>query len=310
MAKIAIVTDSVACVPPELVEEYNIHVIPFHVIWDGDDFKDGVDLTPAEFYRLFDENKAYPTTSQPSLADFVRTYARLSETADGIVSIHIPSELTGVVSVAETAAREAASVPVVVIDTGLATIAQGFVVLEAARAAASGATLDEVVAVAESMLPRVHFYATLDDLKHLHRGGRIGEAATLLGSKLRINPILSLENGRVRVFAVVRTRRTAVEKMLEMMWQHVGERQLHASVFHGDALSEAERIAKEIRDRFNCVEFYITEFTPVMGAHTGPGVVGLAFYAEETGEPASTDPGKGGGRLGFLTRSLSLLSLS
>jgi DegV family protein with EDD domain len=310
MAKIAIVTDSVACVPTDLVEEYDIHVVPFHVLWDGDDFKDGVDLTPAEFYRLFGENKAYPTTSQPSLADFVRTYARLSETAEGIVSIHIPAELTGVVSVAKTAAREAASVPVVVIDTGLATIAQGFVVLEAARAAASGATLDEVVAVAESMLPRVHFYATLDDLKHLHRGGRIGEAATLLGSKLRINPILSLENGKVRVFAVVRTRRTAVEKMLDMMWQHVGERPLHASVFHGDALTEAERIAEEIHGRFNCVEFYITEFTPVMGAHTGPGVLGLAFYAEETEEPAPSDPGKGGGRLGFLPRSLSLFSLT
>jgi DegV family protein with EDD domain len=284
-------------------------VVPFHVLWDGDDFKDGVDLTPAEFYRLFGENKAYPTTSQPSLADFVRTYARLSETAEGIVSIHVPAELTGVVGVARAAAREAATVPAVVMDARVATMAQGFIVLEAARTAASGATLDEVVAVAESMIPRVHFYATLDDLKHLHRGGRIGEAATLLGSKLRINPILSLEDGRVRVVAVVRTRRTAVEKMVEMMWQHVGRRPLHASVFHGDALTEAERIAEEIHARFNCVEFYITEFTPVMGAHAGPGVLGLAFYAEEAAEPTSTEPGKGGGRLSSLSRSLSLFSL-
>jgi DegV family protein with EDD domain len=309
MGKIAVVTDSVACVPPELVERYHIQVVPFHVIWDGQAYRDGVDLSPAEFYRLFGQNKAYPTTSQPSLADFIRVYARLSETAEGIVSIHIPAELTGTVSVAQTAAREAASVPVVVIDSGLATIAQGFVVLAAAQAAEAGGNLEEVEAAARSMIPRVHFYATLDDLKHLHRGGRIGEAATLLGSKLRINPILNLEHGRVTVVSVVRTRRTAVEKMIDMMREQTGDRPLHASVFHGDALSEAERIAGEIQSSFNCVEFYITTFTPVMGAHTGPGVIGLAFYTDETDEPAATDSGDGNSRLGFLSRSLALWSL-
>jgi DegV family protein with EDD domain len=306
MGRIAVVTDSVACVPPRLVAEYNIQVVPFHVIWDGNAYKDGVDLTPAEFYRLFGQNKNYPTTSQPSLADFVRTYSRLSETSEGIVSIHIPAELTGTVGVAQTAAREAATVPVVVLDSGLATIAQGFVVLAAAKAAAEGQGLDEVVAAAKSMMEKVHFYATLDDLKHLHRGGRIGEAATLLGSKLRINPILSLENGRVKVLTVVRTRRTAVEKMLEMMWEHAGERPLHVSVFHGDALQEAERISEEIRSRFNCVEFYITEFTPVMGAHTGPGVVGLAFYVDEPEEAPPASAGGAERRLGFLPRTLFL----
>ncbi|MDH4207769.1 MAG: DegV family protein [Anaerolineae bacterium] len=306
MGKIAVVTDSVACVPPHLEEKYDIHVVPFHVIWDGADYRDGVDLTPAEFYRLFGQNNSFPTTSQPSLADFVRVYARLSETHEGIVSIHLPAELTGAVSLARTAAREAATVPVVVVDSRFATIAEGFVVLEAARTAAAGGTLDEVVAAAESMIPRVHFYASLDDLKHLHRGGRIGEAATLLGSKLKINPILSLENGRVKVFSVVRTRRAAVDKMLQMMWEQVGELPLHASVFHGDAPEEAERIAEEIQSRFNTVEFYISTFTPVMGAHTGPGVVGLAFYTEEPDEPAPAEKRTGNNLLGFLNRSLSL----
>ncbi len=153
MGKIAVVTDSVACVPAELVERYRIHVIPFNVIWDGQSYRDDVDLNLAEFYRLFGQNKAYPTTSQPSLAEFVRVYARLSETAEGIVSIHIPAELTGTVSVAQTAAREAASVPVVVIDSGRATIAHGFVVLAAAHAAEAGGSLEEVEAAARSMVP-------------------------------------------------------------------------------------------------------------------------------------------------------------
>ncbi|MGB3905340.1 MAG: DegV family protein [Anaerolineae bacterium] len=280
MSKIAVVTDSVACVPAELVERYDIHVVPFHVIWDGNDYRDGVDLTPAEFYQFFGQDKAFPTTVQPSLADFTRTYARLSNKVEGIVSIHVPAELTGAINVARTAAQEAASVPVRIVDSRMATMAQGFIVLEAARTAAAGGTLEEVVATAEAMIPRVDFCATLHDLKHLHRGGRIGEAATLLGSKLRINPILSLAHGRVRVLGVVRTRRSAVEKMIEMMWERAGERPLHYSVFHGDALAEAKRTAQEIQSRFNCVEFYITEFTPVMGAHTGPGVIGLAFYAD------------------------------
>lgn len=280
MSKIAVVTDSVACVPPELVERYDIHVVPFHVIWDGNDYRDGVDLTPAEFCQFFGQDKAFPTTVQPSLADFTKTYARLSNKVEGIVSIHVPAELTGTISVARTAAQEAASVPVRIVDSRMATMAQGFIVLEAARTAAAGGTLEEVVATAEAMIPRVDFFATLHDLKHLHRGGRIGEAATLLGSKLSINPILSLAHGRVRVLGVVRTRRSAVEKMIEMMWDQAGERPLHYSVFHGDALAEARRTAQEIQSRFNCVEFYITEFTPVMGAHTGPGVIGLAFYAD------------------------------
>jgi DegV family protein with EDD domain len=306
MGKVAVVTDSVACVPRELVEKHDIHVVPFHVVWAGHDYRDGEDLSPAEFYGLFRQDKAFPTTSQPSLADFVRIYARLSKEAEGIVSIHIAEDLTGAINVARVAAREAASVPIRVVDSRMAAMAQGFIVLEAARAADAGGTVDQVVAAAEALIPRLDLIATLDDLRHLHRGGRIGEAATLLGSKLKINPVLSLAHAQVRVLSVVRTRRNAVQKMIEMMWDKVRERPLHASVFHGDALAEAERTAEQIQSRFNCVEFYITEFTPVMGAHTGPGVIGLAFYADEVDDPPTDSEGAGGSRLGFLPRMFSL----
>lgn len=309
MAKIAVVTDSVACVPPQLVERYGIHVVPFVVVWNGRVYTDGVDMTPDEFYRLFTHGTSFPTTAQPSLADFVRKYALLSEEAEGIVSIHVAEELTGTINVARVAAKEAASVPVRVVDSRMATMAQGFIVLEAARTAAAGGTLDQVAAAAEAMIPRVDFFATLDDLKHLHRGGRIGEAATLLGSKLKINPIMSVSDGRVRVLNVVRTRRKAVEKMIEMMAAQVEQRPLHASVFHGDALEQAQRIAEEIQSRFECVEFYITEFTPVMGAHTGPGVIGLAFYADEADGSSATDTKGSNHRPGVLSRGLSLLAL-
>jgi fatty acid-binding protein DegV len=130
-----------------------------------------------------------------------------------------------------------------------------------------------------------------------------------LGSKLRINPIMSLSHGRVRVLGVVRTRRKAEEKMIEMMQERVGQRPVHASVFHGDLLEEAQRLGEQIQSLFDCVEFYITEFAPVMGAHTGPGVVGLAFYADETDETLATNSGGGNRRLGFLPGGLSFLAL-
>lgn len=282
MGRIAVVTDSVAGVPPELVDRYDIHVVPFQVIWHGRTYADSVDMTSGEFYRLLGQNGSLPTTSHPSLADFMRLYARLSEEAEGIISIHVPEELTGAIGVARMAAREAASVPIRVVDSRLATTAQGLVVLEAVRTAAGGGSLAEVAAAVEALIPRVAFLATLDDLRHVHRGGRIGEAAILLGSKLRVNPILSLSGGRVRLLAIARTRRRAVRKIVEMVEEQVGRRRVHAAVFHGDALDGAQRLGAELQSRFNCVEFYVVEFTPVIGAHTGPGVVGVAFYADRT----------------------------
>ncbi|MFQ6015647.1 MAG: DegV family protein [Anaerolineae bacterium] len=281
MSTIAVVTDSAACLPPELVQQYDIHVVPFELIWDERVYRDGVDLTSEEFYQRFRQVRSRPTTSQPSLADFVRLYARLSQEVEGIVSIHIPEELSGTLAAARLAAKQAATVPIQVMDARTATIAEGFIVLAAARAAKAGGNLEKVVAAAEAMIPRVDFFATLATLEHLHRGGRIGEAVALVGSRLRINPILNLKDARVKVVSVVRSRRRAIERILELVEAQVGKRPIHASVFHADALDEAKRMSEEVFSRFNCVEFYITEFTPVMGAHTGPGVVGLAFYTGE-----------------------------
>jgi len=287
MPKIAVVTDSAACLPAELIRQYDIHVIPYGLIWDNEVFLDGVNITPEEFYRRFAHSNTYPTTSQPAMQDFLSLYARLvqEEGVDGIVSIHVPQEVSGTVDQARLAAREMAPTPVRVIDARTATIAEGFVVLAAARVAAAGGSLEEVIAAAERTIPRVNFFATLTDLKYVHRGGRIGEAVALLGSRLRIHPILHLREGRVAVAGVVRSRRRAREWMVELMAREVGTAPVRASVFHADALEEAKQLAEVVQARFDPLEFYITEFTPVMGAHSGPGVIGLAFQIEEEVEP-------------------------
>jgi DegV family protein with EDD domain len=157
---------------------------------------------------------------------------------------------------------------------------QGFVVLEAARAAAAGANLDEVVARAEEIARRVHVLAALDTLEYLHRGGRIGGATAFLGTMLKIKPIVYVADGEVVAFAKPRTMSRAIQLMLQEMARRAGNRPLHVAILHADALDGAKKMREQIEKQFNCIELYITEFTPVMGAHAGSGVLGIAFYAD------------------------------
>jgi len=294
MDKIAIVTDSVANIPPELTEKYHIQVIPLLIAFGRAVFRDGVDITPAEFYRRLRESDDLPTTSTPSMGEFRELYRRLGREAEGIVSIHVSGELSTTVEAAEQASRMLPDLPIRVIDTNSAAMAQGFIVLEAARVAAAGANLSQVVERAKALIPKVNLFLTLDTLEYLQRGGRIGRAAALVGSVLQMKPILYINDGVIDVLEKPRTRARAVQRMVEIMEMQVGANPLHAAVVHADALEEAERLKEELASRFNCVELYVTEFTPVMGAHTGPGLLGVAFYSDEVeGKRQHDHPGSG-----------------
>jgi DegV family protein with EDD domain len=242
-------------------------------------------LTPTEFYRRFRTAHTYPTTSQPPLGAFTALYTRLLRDCAGIVSIHVASEMTGTVRTARLAAEQMSrepAAPIVVLNSRTATIAQGFVVLAAARAAARGAALQEVVDAAERVARHVDFFATLKTLEHVHRGGRLGEAAILLGNHLKIAPILNLKNGKVSVVGMTRAWKHSLERIVELTIERAQNLvRVRASVFHADALADAEWLRDRLSARIQFVEFYITEFSVVMGAHTGPDVVGVAFYGEE-----------------------------
>jgi DegV family protein with EDD domain len=281
MPKIAIVTDSAACVPAALKEQLNIFEVPFELNWDGVVYRDDEGFNPAEFYGRFRRAHAsHPTTSQPPLGAIATLYDKLGRTYAGIVSIHVAARLSGTIAAAQLAAEQLAGAPIRIIDSRTATIAEGFVVLAAARAAAADAELEEVVAAAERVRDRVDFFATLKTLEHVHRGGRLGEAARLLGSQLGISPILNLKAGVVGVVCLTRTWKSALTQIVALTVEHLqGRQDVHASAFHADALADAEWLRDRLLERIPCVEFYLTEFTPVMGAHTGPDVVGLAFYA-------------------------------
>lgn len=281
MSKIAIVTDSTATIPDKLVRELNIHVVPVWLHWRGQTLRDGVDITPSQVYSRLREDKHLPTTSSPSVGDFLQLYARLRGKVEGILSIHLPPALSGIYNAALMASRSFGDVPIQVVDCRTAAMGQGFVVLEAARAAAKGAGLDEVERRAKEIADRVDVLAVLDTLEYLHRGGHVPVVTALVGSLLKINPILYIKEGGVNVLEKPRTKTRAVRRMVEIMREKVGSKLAHVAVMQADALEEAKRLEEEIASRFNCAELFITEFTPVMGAHTGPGVIGLAFWGEE-----------------------------
>jgi len=277
---VVIVTDSNAAVPTDLARELDIRVVPIVMALNGYTFRDGVDITPGEVYRLLRDGTVPPTTSAPSVGDFLRVFALASQTAAGIVSIHLSPKLSATYSAAVAASHLIDEVPIRVINCHSAAMGQGFVVMEAARAAAAGSDLETVIARAKEVASKMHLLATIDTLEYLHRGGRIGGAAALLGTVLQIKPVLYVADGHVDVFARPRTKSKAVQIMLQQMAEQADSRPLHVAILHADAQEEAERLRQTIADQFDCDELYVTELTPVMGAHTGPGVLGVAFYAE------------------------------
>ncbi len=278
MRQVAIVTDSTATLPKDLVEELGIHVVPVLLVFDGETFRDGVDISPDEVYQRLRSGAAIPTSTAPSVGDFLRVYAAAGQQAPAVVSIHMSPKLSSTHAVATTASELLDDVQVRVVDCQTAAIGQGFVVLEAARAAAAGADLDEVQARIAQLAPKISLLFTLDTFEYLRRGGRIGGAAALAGMLLQIRPVLYLSDGRVEVFSKPRTKHRAVALILQQMEKQAGSRPIRAAVLHADALSEAEELRQAVADRFQCVELLVTEFTPVMGAHTGPGLLGVAFY--------------------------------
>ncbi len=280
MSQVAVVTDSSANVPKDLIQELDIHVVPVLLNFDGQTFRDGVDITPGEVYRWLRANKHIPTTSSPSVGDFVRVYAAAGREATGIVSIHLSPRLSATYNTAVAASQLVDDVPIRVVNCPTVAMGQGFVTLEAARAAAAGAELEAVVARAAQVASKMNLLAILGTFEYLYRGGRIGGAATLLGTMLQIKPILYVTDGRVDVFAKPRTRARAIRVMLQQMAELADSRPLHAAILHADVPAEAEDLRRQVAEKFDCVELYVTEFTPIMGAHSGPGVLGVAFYAD------------------------------
>ena len=285
MKKVAIVTDTTACIPQEQVAEYDIEIVPVQLIFEDKTYRDGIDISPTEFYALLRQAKKPPTTSASSPDPYFEAYRKASQKARSIVCITEPSKFSAMFNsalVARQMARTALpDVIIEVLDCTTAAAGQGLVALAAARAAASGKDLDEVIKIASNVMERVNLFATLDTLHYLVKSGRVPQAAALVNSLLKIKPVFTLNHADARTVALPRTIASAMKRMLKLMEQKVVKGQpLHVAVMHADALDKATALRERIAAQFNCTELFITEFTPVMGVHTGPGLLGVAFYGE------------------------------
>jgi DegV family protein with EDD domain len=280
MSAIVLVTDSTATLPQELVQQYSIHVIPLHIMWDKTRYRDGIDIKPEEFYQRLRKSKTVPTTSGAVQGEFLQIFEELKGKVDGIVCILVSSDLSGAYSSAISAQKLFSEIPVEVIDSRLSTMAMGFGVIAAAKKAAEGTTMEQVVQAAKNILVKAHLFFYLDTLDYLRRGGRINFSAAVLANLLKVKPVLTLKDGIVIPVARPRTTTKAIETLLRLMKETITDTPLHVAVMHADSPDEAEYLKNEIAKRFRCSELLQTGFTPVMGAHTGPGIVGLAFYNE------------------------------
>ncbi|HID63293.1 MAG TPA: DegV family protein [Anaerolineae bacterium] len=273
---IQIVTDSSAYLPADLVQQHNIHVIPLKVLFGDKTYREGVDLSQQEFYRMLAEAKTLPTTSQPSAGEFFDLYSELSKDGHEIISIHISSKLSGTISSAQSAKEMLPEARITIVDSASTAMGLGLMVLTAAKAVAEGKITAEIVATVEKMIPAMNVVFVVDTLEYLQKGGRIGGAAALVGTLLKIKPILCLKDGRVEPLDKVRSKRKALVRLLDVIEERVGPgTPIRAAVLHAEALDEAKELEQKVRARFNCTEYYFTELGPVLGTHTGPGVLGL-----------------------------------
>ena len=279
--KIVVVTDSSACIPEEALGGLSIPVIPLWLMWGDERFRDGVDIDPPTFYRRLRGSKIFPTTSQPSTGEFVDFFRQAGGDVDAIVGVFVTSKLSGTVANAEAVQAQLPELTIRVVDSLSTSMGLGFIVLAAARAAAAGKSLDEVVAAAEEMRDRVHLLFAVDTLEYLHRGGRIGGAKWLLGTALNIKPLLHFENGTIESLVQVRTKRKAIARMLEVAEERLGgKRMAEAAVIDVGSPEEGDAVAEQAKERFGISAVYRTAVSPAIGTHAGPGTVGIAFYAE------------------------------
>jgi DegV family protein with EDD domain len=278
MSRIAVVTDSAANIPAELLQEYGIHVVPLEIRFGRKLFLDGIDITANEFYSMLREVKDKPpTTSQPPVGKFYELYERLIGKFDAIVSVHVSGKLSGTLSSAEQAAQMLVDVPIRLVDSLSASIGEGAAALAAARAAAAGKDLADVVDAAEQVARKVRIFCTVDTLKYLHMGGRIGSARALLGTALQIKPILQIYNGVVEAAGSARTRARALGRMMDAAVESVGGEgsRVRAAAISAQDPECAQDLRERLQARLDCVELHTIDLTPTVGTHLGPGAVGV-----------------------------------
>jgi DegV family protein with EDD domain len=279
--------ESTACLPADLIAQYRIGVVPVPFVFGTETFLDGVTMSADEFYRRLLSERQMPKTSSPEPGAYLEAIEQQSD-APAVLCISVDEHVSTMGSVAARARDLAATrlprTAVEVFDSGTAAMGQGFVALAAARAADAGSSLDDVRAAAAFVRDRVVLVITLETFEYLSRAARIPRVAALVGGALPIKPIIRLSQGKITLVGRARTKRKAVENIVAMLSrtaQEAAERgeEVHVAVQHAAATEEAAALEDRLRRELAPAELLTTSFSPVMGGYTGPGLIGLAYYA-------------------------------
>jgi DegV family protein with EDD domain len=283
MAKVVVVTDSIAYIPKKMMDGLPIYILPQRLIWNGRVYLDGVDISSEEFYRRLQVESDHPGTSQATPMDFIEIYRPLLEKGYDIFSVHVSSRVSGTFHSGELARRLLGTDRIELFDSLSGSMAQGWQALGAARAALQGATLRECRMLVEKIRAHSNIYFIPATLDFLHRGGRIGGAAAFLGSLLQVKPILAPVNGVIEAIDKIRTFKRALDRLVGLVEERVANQNpvhlvgLHANV--PDLAFELLERARERLGRERVVEAFVSGISPALGTHIGPGAVGLGFMA-------------------------------
>lgn len=282
MSKIALVTDSTAYIPSDLIQKYNLTITPQVLIWGEETYQDGVDIQPDEFYARLRTTKVMPSTSQVSPATMQSAFEGLIEKGYEVLGIFISSKLSGTMQSAIQAKEmmEKVGEKVSLVDSNSTAMAMGFQVLTVARAVEDGANMADAIALAEKTRDYTGVYFAVDTLEFLHRGGRIGSGQRFLGSALNLKPILAVLDGRVEGLERIRTKSKALERLIELVAEQTkGKSSIRLATLHANATDEAKALLDKAANQLNPVETVFSEVSPVIGTHAGPGTIGLAYMA-------------------------------
>jgi DegV family protein with EDD domain len=274
----AVVTDSAANLPPEMAAEHGISVVPMYLKFGESVYQDGVDLPRNEFYAKLEREEVPVSTAAPSVGDYREVFERALEHAEGVVCVTVASFVSVSFDSARVAANELGG-RVKVVDSKSASMGEGWAALEAARLAATDAGLDEVAARTEEVAGRTQLAATINTFEFLRRSGRVHALLAYAGTALNIKPVFALRGGKIEQLGRPRSRARAIERILDETRPLAARGPLRCAVAHAAVPEEAEALLARITDELDCAETLLTEFTPLMGAHTGPGVLAIAAWS-------------------------------
>ena len=286
MPSVAVVTDSTASIPEPMLQELNIHVVAYYIHRGKEVLRDLVTIQRDEFLRWLPTATELPTTASPGPGDYVKMYKDLiGQGMRQIISIHMTSKGSGAYQAASVAQAmvldEVPDVRIEVVDTQNVSLCQGWMAIEAARAALADLSLDDVLASVRTMLPVTQMIQTADTLKYLYMGGRIGMAKRLVGTLLNIKPLIGMKDGVIVALGQARSRMQAYTALSDMVGEAVGKGKVKVAYVHAGALEEAQKIRQLVEGKVEVVESFFAELSPALAVHTGPGTAGLCFYPVE-----------------------------